>query len=115
MSKLAQKRRALARWRYRARYRRLSLKRGDWAGFPADMFEVYGHHPDYPTLRGWIFTAWQYQPWKPNRPWWLTDHDLTAAKVRPGQYLLRRPGDAIYAILDPATFDHWQSWKAEKR
>lgn len=112
MSKATQKRRALARWRYRARSRHLTLARGEWSGFPADAVEVCGHHPDYPDLRGWIFTAWQYHPRKANPPWWWVPHYTLTHEIQPGEWVLRRVADAdAYAVLTAAQFEDWQSWR----
>lgn len=111
MSNLAKKRRALRLYRWRSRQQHLTIPRGDYPGWPSDMQEAAGHHPDYPALRGWIFTAWRYQPWKPNPPWWWIGYYAEQLAVQPGDWVLRRPADpGIYAVLTHEQFTRWQSY-----
>lgn len=111
MSRLAQRRRALRRWRYRQRYTHLTLPRGDWHGWPSSVREVYGHSPEYPRLRGWIFNAWQFDPNLTNTPYWWVPQFAELHGIRRGDWVLRRVGDAgLFAVLSPAHFDRWQSY-----
>ena len=111
MNRTRQRRLALRRWRYRARQYHLTLPRGAWRGFPADAREVSGHHPEYPGLRGWIFTAWQYCPDKTDTPYWWVPQYVKLHQIRPGDWVLRRVVDpGLFAVLSPEHFDRWQSY-----
>lgn len=110
MSRLAQRRRALIRYRWRARYSHLTIPRGDYEGWPDDVREAYStrRDPEFEALYGWIFSAWQYQPSKTNPPWWF-DPRPYAEQLKPGDWVLRRPPDGhIFAVLSPEAFDRWQ-------
>lgn len=112
MSNLAKKRRALRLYRWRSRQQHLTIPRGDYPGWPSDVLEVAGHHPEFPRLQGWIFSAWQYQPWKPNPPWWWLGSYPPAYGVTPGDWVLRRAGiGGVFAVLPPPEFDRWRSYK----
>lgn len=115
-------RRARERRRQLARLRNLIERhtpkpRGDHPGWPGDMRWVDGHHPDFPSLRGWALQCWQWHPHKTNRPHWLVDGvsiDLSATP--PGTWLLRRPGDAwdLWATLTDEQFKIWSTWRPSR-
>lgn len=114
MSRARQRRLALARWRYRARQRHLTVERVGWPGWPTDVLFVDGHHPEYPRLRGWCFKAWQYHPNKMHdAPWWVTRAQVLHDGAAPGDWYLYRMGDGgqPWAVMSNERFLDWQSWK----
>lgn len=103
-------------YRWRARYAHLTLPRGCWPGFPADVREAAGHHPDFPGLRGWVFHAWQYHPSKLNVPWWWEARYPETYDIPRNHWVLRRVGDPHpYAVMSPQQFDRWQSYDHKTR
>jgi hypothetical protein len=91
---------------------------GDYPGWPWDMVEVAGHHPDWPHLRGWILQCWQWHPRKTNRPHWLVDglSVKLLAEVPVGTWLLRRVGDGfvLRGMLSPEDFKEWSTWRPSR-
>lgn len=115
MSRAAQRRRELARWRYRARYRHLTIERGDYHGFPFDAYEVVGRSPDFPDLLGWVFRCWQYRVCAPNPPHWYVPWLMRGAGLQEGMWLLHRVGDGVgvHAVLTDESYRRWRDWRPD--
>lgn len=118
MSQAARRRRELIRWRYRQRYRYLKVERGDFYGFPSDVYEVAGMDPGFPHLRGWVFRCWRYRPCAPNPPyWWMPWAPLHRGVVplREGDWLLHRVGDGagVYTVLSDDDYRRWRDWRPD--
>lgn len=114
MRRSRERRRQLARL-HNLRVRLTPKPRGDYPGWPSDVREVAGHHPDWPQLWGWIFNCWQWHPRKTNRPHWLVEglSVKLLAEVPVGTWLIRRSGDGpfLYGMLSPEDFKVWSEYK----